>query len=109
LNSILFYFFNFQQNRSKDDEATIIKDDEEATLLPVSESQPPPQQSTITSTGLKVLALLAFQNCSKNLIMRYAVQDKPDFLYSAAVIGSELTKLSLSILYILLVSQLFFF
>ena len=28
--------------------------------------------------------------------MRYAVKDKPDFLYSAAVIGSELTKLTLS-------------
>ena len=39
---------------------------------------------------------LAVQNCSKNLIMRYAVKDKPDFLYSAAVIGSELTKLTLS-------------
>jgi hypothetical protein len=32
----------------------------------------------------------------QNLIMRYAVKDKPDFLYSAAVIGSELTKLTLS-------------
>ena len=50
----------------------------------------------ITRTGLKVLCLLAVQNCSKNLIMRYAVKDKPDFLYSAAVIGSELTKLTLS-------------
>jgi hypothetical protein len=30
--------------------------------------------SGITATGLKVLVLLAVQNCSKNLIMRYAVQ-----------------------------------
>ena len=59
----------------------------------------------ITSAGLKVLALLAVQNCSKNLVMRYAVQDKPDFLYSAAVIGSELTKLTLSMLWILFVDK----
>ena len=83
--------------------------DEEASLIPLkgNDSPPPSQQSTITATGLKVLALLAFQNCSKNLIMRYAVQDKPDFLYSAAVIGSELTKLTLSVLYIILVSGVF--
>lgn len=55
----------------------------------------------ISVTGLKVLALLAVQNCSKNLIMRAAVKDKPDFLYSAAVIGSELTKFTLSTLWIL--------
>ena len=55
----------------------------------------------ISGTGLKVLALLAVQNCSKNLIMRAAVKDKPDFLYSAAVIGSELTKFTLSTLFIL--------
>mmetsp|Transcript_28506 Transcript_28506/g.36882 ORF Transcript_28506/g.36882 Transcript_28506/m.36882 type:complete len:224 (+) Transcript_28506:97-768(+) len=83
------------------------KDDEEkAELLPdkpKTTDAPTPPQSTLTSTGLKVLALLAFQNCSKNLIMRYAVQDKPDFLYSAAVIGSELTKLTLSTLWILVV------
>jgi len=28
----------------------------------------------ISATGLKVLVLLAVQNCSKNLIMRYAVK-----------------------------------
>ena len=59
----------------------------------------------ITAAGLRVLVLLAIQNCSKNLIMRYAVKDKPEFLYSAAVIGSELTKLSLSTLYILAVDK----
>jgi len=32
-------------------------------------------------------------------------QDKPDFLYSAAVIGSELTKLTLSTLWILVVEK----
>jgi len=50
-----------------------------------------------------VLLLLAVQNCSKNLIMRYAMQSKPDILYSAAVIGSETTKLTLSTLYIIFV------
>ncbi len=52
-----------------------------------------------------VLALLAVQNCSKNLIMRYAMMDKPKILYSAAVIGSEMTKLILSILYIVFVDK----
>ncbi|GMI43049.1 hypothetical protein TrCOL_g2448 [Triparma columacea] len=52
---------------------------------------------------MKVLLLLAIQNCSKNLIMRYAMQSKPDILYSAAVIGSETTKLTLSVLYIIFV------
>ena len=33
------------------------------------------------------------------------MKDKPDFLYSAAVIGSELTKLTLSTLYILIVDR----
>ena len=66
-------------------------------------SQPPP--GTMTATGFKVLCLLAVQNCSKNLVMRYAVQDKPDFLYSAAVIGSEMTKLTLSVLWILVMDK----
>jgi len=57
----------------------------------------------MTSTGLKVLALLAFQNAFKNMVMRAAVKDKPHILYSAAVIGSEFTKFSLSVMYILLV------
>lgn len=52
-----------------------------------------------------VLALLAFQNCSKNMIMRNVMKEKPDFLYSAAVIGSELTKLALSVAYILIVNS----
>lgn len=59
--------------------------------------------AVVTSTGLKVLALLAVQNCSKNIMMRAAMKDKPDFLYSAAVIGCESTKLTLSVLYILFV------
>jgi UDP-sugar transporter A1/2/3 len=57
----------------------------------------------ISSTGLKVLILLAVQNSSKNLLMRYVMKEQPKFLTSAAVIGSELTKLTLSMLYIMLV------
>ena len=37
--------------------------------------------------------------------MRAAVAERPDFLYSAAVIGSETTKLTLSTLYILYVDK----
>ena len=59
----------------------------------------------ISSMGLKVLVLLAFQNSSKNLLMRFVMKEKPKFLTSAAVIGSECIKLTLSILYILLVER----
>jgi UDP-sugar transporter A1/2/3 len=59
----------------------------------------------ITAMGLKVLVLLAFQNSSKNLLMRFVMKEQPKFLTSAAVIGSECTKLTLSILYILLVER----
>lgn len=57
--------------------------------------------SSISSAGLKVLVLLAVQNCAKNLIMRAAVKGDADFLYSAAVIGSEVTKCTLSTIYVL--------
>lgn len=59
----------------------------------------------ITSTALMVLILLAVQNCSKNLLMRYVMKDQPKFLTSAAVLGSEFTKLSLSVGYILFVQR----
>lgn len=66
---------------------------------------PPTSSSTMTRTGLQVLILLAVQNCSKNLLMRYVMKDQPDFLTSAAVIGCEATKLVLCILYIVLVDR----
>jgi len=59
----------------------------------------------ISSTGLLALGLLAVQNCSKNLIMRAAVKSKPEFLLSVAVFGSEMTKVSLSVLWILFVER----
>jgi len=61
--------------------------------------------SIVSKTGLMVLILLAVQNCSKNLLMRYVMKDRPKFLTSAAVLGSEFIKLSLSTLYILLVMK----
>lgn len=61
--------------------------------------------AAISAMGLKVLLLLAVQNCSKNLLVRYVMKDAAKFLTSAAVIGSESTKLTLSILYILFVEK----
>lgn len=86
------------------------KDDvEEAALLPspgqADKSTFEKLQGGITSMGLKVLILLAVQNSSKNLLMRFVMKEKPNFLTSAAVIGSECTKLTLSTLYILLVEK----
>jgi len=61
--------------------------------------------SGISTMGLKVLLLLAVQNSSKNLLMRYVMKEKPTFLTSAAVIGSECIKFTTSILYILLIEK----
>ena len=59
----------------------------------------------ISAMGLKVLILLAVQNSSKNLLMRWVMKEKPKFLTSAAVIGSECTKLTLSLFYILVIEK----
>jgi len=63
--------------------------------------QQPRKSDGISSTGLKVLALLAVQNCVKNLVTRLAVQGEAHFLYSAAVIATEGTKCTASICYVL--------
>ncbi|KAL3909706.1 MAG: hypothetical protein SGILL_007982 [Bacillariaceae sp.] len=99
-------------------QASLEIDEESAALLPLDANTPqkasPTKASTenggssgggISSTGLKVLILLAVQNSSKNLLMRYVMKEKPKFLTSAAVIGSETTKLTLSLMYILLVER----
>lgn len=65
-----------------------------------NDSAPPQQDTSISKTGLKVLALLAVQNCSKNILMRFVMIEKPDFLLSTAVIVVELLKLAFSALYI---------
>jgi UDP-sugar transporter A1/2/3 len=61
--------------------------------------------SIVSRTGLMVLVLLAVQNCSKNLLMRYVMKDSPKFLTSAAVLASEFIKLTLSVLYIVFVDK----
>jgi UDP-sugar transporter A1/2/3 len=67
----------------------------------VVEEQKASSGTVITSMGLKVLILLAVQNSSKNLLMRYVMKEKPQFLTSAAVIASECLKLTASTCYIL--------
>jgi len=64
---------------------------------------PPPKPGVITSMGLKVLALLAFQNAFKNILMRFVMKDHAGFLLSTAVIVVELLKLFFSVGYIVLV------
>ncbi|GKY90321.1 hypothetical protein MPSEU_000006100 [Mayamaea pseudoterrestris] len=61
--------------------------------------------NSFCSPALFVLVLLAVQNCGKNLLMRAVMANQPKFLTSAAVLGSESIKLSLSTLYIILVMR----
>jgi len=61
--------------------------------------------SVVSRTGLMVLMLLAVQNCSKNLLMRYVMKDSPKFLTSAAVLLSEFLKLSMSIIFIVFIEK----
>lgn len=61
--------------------------------------------SSISANGLKVLILLAVQNCSKNLLLRFVMKEHPKFLTSAAVLGVETVKLVLSLMYIGLVEK----
>jgi len=83
------------------------EDIEEQDSAPISPNptQNADSDSGITAMGLKVLILLAVQNSSKNLLMRYVMKEKPKFLTSAAVIGSECTKLTLSVFYILFIEK----
>ncbi|KAL7503166.1 hypothetical protein ACHAXN_000999, partial [Cyclotella atomus] len=61
--------------------------------------------SGISKMGLAVLILLAFQNCSKNLLLRFVMKEHPKFLTSAAVIGVEFVKLILCLLYVFFVEK----
>ncbi|GAX22883.1 solute carrier family 35 (UDP-sugar transporter), member A1/2/3 [Fistulifera solaris] len=74
---------------------------------PLIESSPEPAKKApiVSRQGLFVLMLLAVQNCFKNLLMRYVMKDQPQFLTSAAVLGSESLKLTLSVIYILLIQK----
>jgi UDP-sugar transporter A1/2/3 len=82
---------------------------EHETLLEVDLASDPVKNvspaSIVSRTGLMVLVLLAVQNCSKNLLMRYVMKDSPKFLTSAAVLASEFIKLTLSVLYIVFVDK----
>ncbi len=64
-----------------------------------------PNSSAITKTGLKVLALLAFQNCFKNILMRFVMVDHGGFLLSTAVIVVEILKLIFASSYIVFVNK----
>ena len=59
----------------------------------------------LSTTGFYVLLLLAFQNCSKNLLLRHVMKDHPKFLTSAAILGVEGLKLILSLMYIVFIEQ----
>ena len=59
------------------------------------------ERSFVSNKGLFVLGLLAFQNCFKNLLMRYVMVEKPKFLLSTAVITVELLKFFFSASYII--------
>jgi hypothetical protein len=59
------YAFSESMMQAKDVEAGVAVDDKKGGG---------DSGSGISATGLKVLVLQAVQNCSKNLIMRYAVQ-----------------------------------
>ena len=89
------------KRRNNTDEKDVEKQD-----VPLTKSSEQKENSGgITAMGLKVLCLLAVQNSSKNLLMRWVMKEKPKFLTSAAVIGSECTKLSLSLIYILFIEK----
>ena len=77
----------------------------EALLVENNATPRKPSSSGLSRTGLLVLILLAAQNCSKNLLMRFVMQEQPKFLSSAAVLGSECLKLTLSVGYILFVMK----
>lgn len=82
------------------------EDNESQRLIaPSSSLEGKPAPGEISSTALKVLLLLAIQNCTKTLLVRSVMKDQPKFLTSAAVVGSEATKLTMSVLYILLVEK----
>ena len=65
----------------------------------------PTSSGGLSTTGFYVLLLLAFQNCSKNLLLRHVMKDHPKFLTSAAILGVEGVKLILSLMYIVFIEQ----
>ena len=84
-----------------------IGEEKQKLLMDSAVGEPPNKSpnSAISANGLKVLILLAVQNCSKNLLLRFVMKEHPKFLTSAAVLGVETVKLVLSLLYIAFVEK----
>ena len=81
---------------------------ESHTVSPEMNSPRPDQTqktNAITSTGLKVLALLACQNAFKNILMRFVMKDHGGFLLSTAIIVVEILKGLFSSGYIIFVQK----
>mmetsp|Transcript_14232 Transcript_14232/g.26698 ORF Transcript_14232/g.26698 Transcript_14232/m.26698 type:complete len:404 (+) Transcript_14232:951-2162(+) len=85
-----------QNNPSFSDHA----DDISNTQSKPTMTEAPTKPGALTSMGLKVLALLAFQNAFKNILMRFVMKDHGGFLLSTAVIVVEVLKLFFSTCYI---------
>lgn len=59
----------------------------------------------VSRMGYIVLLLLIFQTCSKNLLTRYIMKDRPKILTAAAILGVESCKVFFCMLYIVLVEK----
>ena len=58
------------------------------------------KMNVVSKTGLLVLLLLALHNCFHTLLMRYVMKDRPKFLTSSAVLGTEFLKMIASVCFI---------
>jgi len=70
-----------------------------------NESTATSSSTTLSKMGLSVLLILAVQNTSKNLLLRAVMKEHPKFLTSAAILGVETVKLTMSLLYIVCVQR----
>lgn len=89
-------------DRSHETKPLILPLQSEKPMLDDNEQIP---TSGLTAAGFNVLLLLAFQNCSKNILLRFVMKEHPKFLTSAAILGVEGVKLVLSLLYIVLIER----
>jgi len=72
------------------------------SLIPVIKEKTSPKASekAIDNLAIRILLLLAAQSCGKNILMRYVMKGKPQFLHSSAIIVAQLLKLFFVFLYI---------
>ena len=90
--------------------ASVDEEDQVTIQLVGEDSKDEEQQSSINKNAISpasqkafsVLALLAIQNSFKNILMRFVMQEKPNFLLSTAVITVEILKLFFSASYIVI-------